>query len=153
MYGWTSRRERKRVPICQVQFSNLLKHWKRTLKLYANKNLKVKFQRCNMLRIERFIKCYKEICKNNTMHVNVMYISSGMPFSQQSCPLNICKGTACWLCFRKSNSTLARIWTQDLAVWNTALWPLGYTLCGQHIVWKVGFIQKLSNDFQVIVLK
>ena len=34
--------------------------------------------------------------------------------------LKICKGASCRLCFRKSNRILARIWTQDLEVWNTA---------------------------------
>ena len=44
--------------------------------------------------------------------------SPGVPFGQLSWPLKICKGTACQLCFRKSNHTgrpgRARVWLDFL---------------------------------------
>ena len=51
---------------------------------------------------------------------------SWVPFGQLLTHLKIGKWPACQVCFRESNYTLARIWIQDLTIWNTALWPLGY---------------------------
>ena len=49
---------------------------------------------------------------------------SGVPFGQLSCPLKNQQGNCMPGCVWENP---ARIWTQDLEVWNTALWPLGYS--------------------------
>ena len=42
-----------------------------------------------------------------TKYAASIFLLSWVPFGQLSCPLKICKGTACRLCFRKSNYYLA----------------------------------------------
>ena len=65
-------------------------------------------------------------CSKTTIMNILLLLLSGVPFGQLSCPFENLQGNCVPGCVFE-NPSPAGSWTQDLEVWNTALWPLGYS--------------------------